>query len=429
MIGVVSGSEAQYIIRKGWIYMATEHKFVRILLKTTPEQEEAFQELQEAYRRACQFISDYIFEHELGHIKSFNAVFAEVFKKEIGPDVQNKYGLKCAMTYNLIQHVCNKYHAIQKRYGLSHITKALNFKYSQILYPNNVCTFHKRKNTIGIQLLEGAKPAHCGYDRNIWHKYRSWKRNKTMLLYKARNWYLCLLMQNEGEDFTKDTVKHVVGIDIGLNYLMYTYDDLGNSMAFDGGEILAEHDKYKIRGDELNAIDTEEAINELELLVDEKQQWIAKINQDMINFFEEKYGDHTLYVIEDINLRKKTAVNTTLKVWRFEKMLDTLQRMSSKTNSWVLRVSPQYTSQRCAKCGIISETNRNRKKHEYRCKCGFSSNDDLNAAMNIYQLGLRKLNGEKNLYYEKESSLSVITPRSFASVMKRCGEQNLWPKN
>ena len=46
-----------------------------------------------------------------------------------------------------------------------------------------------------------------------------------------------------------------------------------------------------------------------------------------------------------------------------------------------------YTSQRCPKCGRINKDNRDHDLHLYHCDCcGYSSNDDRIAAINIQYL-------------------------------------------
>lgn len=383
--------------------MATEYKFVRIHLKTTPQQEKAFQELQEAYQKACQFTSDYIFEHELQHTKSFNSVFTDDFSQKFKSALQKKYSFKQNMACTIIRHVCKKYHAVQNRRGLSAITRPIRFKHSQILFPNTnaIYRFLKYNKMVSIQLLGNAKPARCRYDITTRYRYENWQCNRSLLLNKNGNWYLCFLKQHEKEDFSKETVKHVVGIDIGLKYLMYCFDGSEQGRPVISKQVMAKHHANKKRRKELQAIATDEAKKELQVLVDEDQKWKTEVNQRIVGYLEKAYGDQTLYVLEDIDLRHKSDVSDVLKEWKFEQLIQLLKHMASKTNSWVVKVNPVYTSQRCAKCGKICEENRHSSKQIYSCQCGFSCNDDLNAAMNIYELGMRRLNGEKNPGYKK----------------------------
>ena len=65
--------------------------------------------------------------------------------------------------------------------------------------------------------------------------------------------------------------------------------------------------------------------------------------------------------------------------------------------SHITKVAPEFTSQRCIKCGRINKDNRDHDLHLYTCdKCGYKSNDDRIAAMNIQFLGTEIVSGMTN---------------------------------
>ena len=67
----------------------------------------------------------------------------------------------------------------------------------------------------------------------------------------------------------------------------------------------------------------------------------------------------------------------------------------------VLTVSAAYTSQRCPRCGQIRKASRDHELHQYHCSyCGFTTNDDRIAAMNLYDLGKRYLSGNEQPKFE-----------------------------
>jgi putative transposase len=56
----------------------------------------------------------------------------------------------------------------------------------------------------------------------------------------------------------------------------------------------------------------------------------------------------------------------------------------------LIEVPPEYTSQMCAECGVISRESR-KSQSEFVCVgCGQSANADTNAARNILSLGHRR---------------------------------------
>ncbi|MFX0062211.1 MAG: zinc ribbon domain-containing protein [Candidatus Hermodarchaeota archaeon] len=55
----------------------------------------------------------------------------------------------------------------------------------------------------------------------------------------------------------------------------------------------------------------------------------------------------------------------------------------------VVYIDPAYTSQACPQCGHTEQANRNKKDHWFKCKqCGYQSNDDRVASMNIRDRGV-----------------------------------------
>ncbi|MBQ3413092.1 MAG: transposase, partial [Oscillospiraceae bacterium] len=60
--------------------------------------------------------------------------------------------------------------------------------------------------------------------------------------------------------------------------------------------------------------------------------------------------------------------------------------------SMVIKVDPRYTSQTCPICGHRENNNRDQANHIFRCReCGYTSNDDRIAAMNLQKMGLEYL--------------------------------------
>ena len=58
----------------------------------------------------------------------------------------------------------------------------------------------------------------------------------------------------------------------------------------------------------------------------------------------------------------------------------------------VIKVDPAYTSQVCPVCGKRDKTSRDKASHLFRCRgCGYTSNDDRIAAMNLHSMGIKYL--------------------------------------
>ena len=78
--------------------------------------------------------------------------------------------------------------------------------------------------------------------------------------------------------------------------------------------------------------------------------------------------------------------------WPYYDLQQKLEYKARIAGCAVIYVDPKHTSQRCPACGKVDKKSRDRERHEYRChSCGYSSNDDRAAAMNIRQRGLEKM--------------------------------------
>ena len=60
----------------------------------------------------------------------------------------------------------------------------------------------------------------------------------------------------------------------------------------------------------------------------------------------------------------------------------------------LVEINPAYTSQTCSECGHTDKENRKTQARFLCVSCGFASNADTNAAMNIRRLGMAQLHGE-----------------------------------
>ncbi|MGL5331214.1 MAG: RNA-guided endonuclease TnpB family protein, partial [Peptostreptococcaceae bacterium] len=123
--------------------------------------------------------------------------------------------------------------------------------------------------------------------------------------------------------------------------------------------------------------------------------WINDINHSITKALVDKYGENTLFVLEDLsNVRQATEkvnINNryTTVSWSFYQFRQLLEYKAKMNNSMVIAVSPKWTSQQCPKCGHIEKANRDKKNHIFCCKnCSYQSNDDRIGAMNLCRKGI-----------------------------------------
>jgi len=109
-------------------------------------------------------------------------------------------------------------------------------------------------------------------------------------------------------------------------------------------------------------------------------------------------------VLEDLKDIRRTAKTRkkqrySLNSWSFYQLKQMVEYKAKKYGIPVFYIEPQYTSQRCSKCGHIEQANRKGKL--FHCKkCGKVENADVNAGFNIafaYQNGMSRFVKDSDL--------------------------------
>lgn len=83
-------------------------------------------------------------------------------------------------------------------------------------------------------------------------------------------------------------------------------------------------------------------------------------------------------------VKSSKKADRNLNSWAFYELQQFIEYKAKLAGMDVVYVNPQYTSQKCSKCGVVEKSNRQRNL--YSCSCGSNIHADLNAARNIAQL-------------------------------------------
>ncbi len=91
------------------------------------------------------------------------------------------------------------------------------------------------------------------------------------------------------------------------------------------------------------------------------------------------------------NVRQKAGLNRAILDTAFGEARRNLEYKCGR----LIEVNPAYTSQTCSRCGHAEKENRKTQERFQCVSCGFVSNADTNAAINIRRLGMAQLHGEE----------------------------------
>ena len=407
--------------------MSNLTKTIKLCIHVTPEQEVLFRQMTEQYRQACNFVSQYIFNNQ------FNLTYQNL-NKELYGDLRNLFGLKSQLAQSSIKTTIARYktvrhHLFQTPYrykdenGNWHrIAKTLEWLWKPVFFNrpqadlvrNRDYSFVDNGKALSINTL--GKRTKCTFEDKHFAEYLngSYELGTAKLVELKGMWYLHIPVTKVVEDFQKDNVRHVVGIDRGLRFLAVSYDEQGKTEFISGRKIAAKRHKFNEVRRQLQSKGTKSAKRRLKAISGRENRWMSDINHQISKTLVEKYGKDTLFVLEDLtgisfeesNLSKTAKQNYDLRSWSFYQLEQFLTYKAHENCSEVLKVSAKYTSQRCPKCGTIHKDNRDHSKHLYICQCGYKSNDDRIGAMNIQLLGTMWISGDNNPRYERTTTAS-----------------------
>ena len=235
----------------------------------------------------------------------------------------------------------------------------------------------------------------------------TWSFGSGKIVSMNGNWYFHIPMtKNVSEEFSMDHVKHVVGIDRGIRFWVTSYDEKGKVTFVSGKEIQKKREHFQQVRSEPQSKGTKSAKRALKRISGRENRWMSDVNHQISKTLVTKYKAGTLFVLEDLKgisfsddlLGKRSAKDRQeLRTWTFYQFEQDLTYKAQAIGSQVLKVKPDYTSQRCPKCGRIQKGNRHHDIHEYICDCcGYRSNDDRVGAMNIQILGTMYVSGDSN---------------------------------
>ena len=402
------------------------------LLNIDDETAQAFSNTMCKYRDACNFISQYIFEHafELKQSKLNKALYH---------DLRDKFELKSQMAQSAIKTVIARYKTVKtqlfqhpfcydtgKKDGkgrgiwaqiyrdLTWLWQPINFKRPQLdLQRGRDWSYLSATNQLSLNTLNGRRKVDfvCkGFEQYL--DQTKWKLGSLKMLQLRGKWYIHLSATTAIPEFEAEQAVHVVGIDRGLRFLAACYDEKGKSILFSGQKILRKKRKYKKLRAELQAKGTKSAKRRLKKIGQRENRWMSDVNHRLTKTLIDHYGSNTIYALEDLTdvrfATEKSPKDQRYEIvsWAFYQFEQFLTYKANLNSSAVVKVPAKYTSQRCPKCGRIHKDNRDHELHLYTCdKCGYKSNDDRLAAMNIQLLGTLYRSGEEAPQFNKQASV------------------------
>ncbi|MHA1474380.1 MAG: RNA-guided endonuclease InsQ/TnpB family protein [Promethearchaeota archaeon] len=216
------------------------------------------------------------------------------------------------------------------------------------------------------------------------------------------DWYYIELIYNYIPQKLYLDTNNVMGIDLGLNNIVTTSDNIGTTpLIIKGGIIKSTNQyynkqlsKYKSLAKKCNNSHITHRILKFHRKRNNKiRDMFHKTSRKIVNYCI----DHNIGTIvigynegwkQKCNLGKKN--NQNFVSVPFLKLLQQIEYKSEMVGINVIRTSEEYTSQQCSSCGIVKKSNRKYRGLYVCSKCGSVLNADVNASQNILKKGVPK---------------------------------------
>ena len=383
-----------------------------------------FREVSEAYRDACNFISEYIFAKGEDDVPPFRDLHDGLY-----PRLRTEFRLKAQMAQSAMRTVLARYSTLltqiseSERKAEQWDTRKAELEamgrrprtkrpdvttWRPIRFHNLQCDLVSGRDwsiitpsgdgngTISLNTL--GKRIRCQYTDKGYEKHRGCRRGTAKLVIRSDGKvFLHVSMEREVPDVPEGVPDTVVGVDRGLRFHAVTYD--GKRTRFHSGREEARvRARYKATRQSLQKRGTPSSRRRLRRIGDRENRWMEERNSIIAKTLVSELNPGSTIVMEDLSgVRSATEVvrhrdRYLMVSWPYYDLQKKIEYKAAEKGIRVVYVDPRHTSQRCPRCGNVDRNARHRRGHEYVCpKCGFRTNDDRAAAMNIRERGMEML--------------------------------------
>lgn len=216
---------------------------------------------------------------------------------------------------------------------------------------------------------------------------------------RKKQWFINLTYSFKADNTVQVDEERILGVDLGLVHAIHmaVTDVEWDSKRFtiEGGEVAAFRKQIEKRrrsiqtqirtsGDGRTGHGRKRALLPLEQLSDKEKNFRNTTNFRYAKQVVDVALEYKCGVIQMEKLDGITKDNSFFqKNWTFYDLQTKIKNRAAEHGIKVLEVSPQYTSQRCHKCGCICGDNRPKQAMFICQECGYKSNADFNAAKNL----------------------------------------------
>ena len=363
------------------------------------------------YREACSYVSVHIFASQCMHHRTLH--------DDLYYDLRSKFGLRAQMAESVIKTVLSKYRTLDSSHRPWTLIRFTKPQYDLVWNRD----YSLKGDVFSVNTLSGRrKMSFCTPGSSL-----DGKLGTAKLVCRHGKFYLHISVTHEAPDVSVDDISAVVGVDRGIRFLATACDSDGRTSFFSGAEIKAKRAHYLELRRELQSVGTPSSRRRLRAIGQRENRWMRDIDHRISKALTGSYPEGTMFVLEDLAGIRSASERVKGKSryfnvsWPYYDLEQKIIYKAALRGQMVIKVDPAYTSQTCPVCGRRDRASRDKSRHLFRCTgCGYTSNDDRIAAMNLHSMGIEYLvQCGKSISPSAgaESTVPDVTPASETDVL------------
>jgi len=345
---------------------------VSIKLTPTPEQSQAFAQLQAEFAKACNLIVPFARDNRCWNRVALHHLAYYPVRE----------------TTNLgSQMVCNALKAVADAYKVLKLKKSdevptIGFKSTGSIH-FDARTYSIKEKAVSLYSLTGRQVVEMTLGDFQFSYLATGRPKEAKLIRKAQQWYFNLVL--DLPDAAPFNGGGVMGCDVGENVLIST----STGKLVGGGPLRYHRDRFLALRCRLQVNGSQSARQLLKKISGRERRHVTHVNHEASKSIVDealRCGASTI-VMEDLtHLRKRIKagkrMRSRLHRWAWRELQSFVQYKAEAVGLQVVYVNPAYSSKRCSVCGGMGL----RRKHQFSCSCGHLAHSDLNSSRNLAKL-------------------------------------------
>jgi putative transposase len=346
---------------------------ISIKLDPTPEQAEAFKQLQAEYATACHEIVPFARKHRCWNaIKLHHHAYYEV---------RQVTQLGSQMVCQAIKAVATAYKVLKPK--TDQPVPEIAFGAASVHFDKR--TYSIKGNTLSLYTLEGRAfvPMRMGEFQRRYFEAGTAKEAK--LVSRKGEWFFNLVL--DGEDARAVESGPVVSVDLGENNIA----TVSTGLVVGGRELSHKRDVFLALRRRLQSNGSESAKQLLRKVSGRESRHVSHVNHEVSKRIvaEAVSVGASVLVMENLtNIRDRIKagkrMRSRLHRWAWAQLQEYVAYKAEAAGINVIFVNPAYSSKTCSICGCLGS----RQRHTFKCStCGSLQHSDKNACRNLCKLG------------------------------------------